>query len=513
MLPGGESRPVTINGSLQLPAVPGWRPIHAVSCAGSIVLLAWANEEGDRGTWYLDPDMVFIGNIYANLAPELRKSAENAVTNAFGQAWDQLLCNPEPRIPLGCRALTKIDGNILKETLFKPDIVLPELSSELRDLHDVDPDRSFVANMAGLRVRLECRYLQALLDYRFEARNTFPDDMASALKTGRFAWPSPVDGRTLESAHCIPLSDGIIAYRVCDRKYGLVFYVVCAWGHKAFVYIPAARQLYFVTGKVKLLADHFNAQIEQLFVQSVAYYGEQLGDYFKAPITGFSLISRVGHIGHHLWNELTEISELVGHDIPNFSSDVIVMHGSRAEPLGKIEEIFPVLTGRVIRDVLTHAELVRYCFANGRCIIEPTTSYITRKLADRVVDINIAHPDLQQDFAGLARYAAEGWQILLIGLRIENRTDTDLGDFCVCVVQAALQVVDQLVVVIDCLNAEFYGADAAFLAAQAAVAEHLLAHFPFGGRVQIIDLAGAPVRRSLFWSRHARCVTAQPAWS
>jgi hypothetical protein len=358
-------------------------------------------------------------------------------------------------------------------------------------------------NVAGRRLRLESRALLALLDDRFDRGTTFPPDMASALQKGFFAWPSPVDGQPLTTSRSIPLQDGVTAYRVTDERHQLVFYVISAWAHKAFVYIPSARTLYFRGTKSGMLKQHFDARIEHLFVRHICENVGLIADYLRMETTGFSLVLSLGHMGHHLWNELTQVGELLQSRAYHHSSNVILMRGSQIEPLGRIDEIFPQMAGRVMRDIQAHGDLARYCYSEGRCVIEPTTSYITRELADRIVDVSLMQPSVQRDADDLVQYASSGFQVLLIGLRLENRTDTDLVGFCDCVIAAARQVMDRLVVVIDCLNAEYHGRGTEFLNIQSDIASQIAVKHR-NPSVKIIDLSGAPISRSLFWSRHAR---------
>ena len=214
------------------------------------------------------------------------------------------------------------------------------------------------------------------------------------------------------------------------------------------------------------------------------------------------------HLGHQFWNELTAIDELAA-DLPAHRLPQWLIPGERTEFYGPIDALYPALSGRVRRGFANHAALTRHAYENRLTLIRPARERIGARLRRRVM-------------ARASAYAppAPPGALFMLGLRVENRTATDLVSLCSIFIEEAARQSPGCTVILDGHNAcgdergdvtiGSYRQDEAAehpLAVERALADALRARFA-GADVTVVDTLGEPLATSLAWAAACRAVFA-----
>ena len=155
--------------------------------------------------------------------------------------------------------------------------------------------------------------------------------------------------------------------------------------------------------------------------------------------------------GHHLWNELTGIHETIRRTEADRLPSVIVVNPSGTELYGKIDEIFPELAGKVSRHDTIQA-LTKAVYDGCLLPLRPTGSWVSRDLAERIsrrAERTYMTPATECVLDGLR---AKGFRVLLLGLRVENRTVVDFPAFCEELIVFLAAELGKIAVIIDGQN-------------------------------------------------------------
>ena len=117
------------------------------------------------------------------------------------------------------------------------------------------------------------------------------------------------------------------------------------------------------------------------------------------------------------------------------------------------------------------------------------------------------NPGLGPEWEQLEAIKAKGWPIVLIDLRVENRTLVDLPGFCAKLIEFLLEETGGVAVVL-CGHTGSYASHVDATAArppfevQKEIVAELARGFS-GRRLELIDTIAAGMRRTVFWSHHA----------
>ncbi len=117
-------------------------------------------------------------------------------------------------------------------------------------------------------------------------------------------------------------------------------------------------------------------------------------------------------------------------------------------------ELFPELAGKVDRTPTHRTALIRSVYAEARCLFNPTGEYVSADLARRIITLAERDPGLDAAKAEAARLAADGFVIVMLGLRVENRTVVDPAAFFTEVTSMLRQQCRRVAVVLDGLSPE-----------------------------------------------------------
>jgi hypothetical protein len=194
--------------------------------------------------------------------------------------------------------------------------------------------------------------------------------------------------------------------------------------------------------------------------------------------------------------------------------DILLISGPRSEMYGRVDALFPEFAGKVDRTLMPREAMTRWVYANARCLFNPTGEYVSADLARRIIALAEADPKLQPDRTEAARLAAEGYTIVLLGLRVENRTVVDPISFFVDVTRTLREQCGRVAVVLDGHNSDseqgaVYASHAENLATQTpaevelSVVAQVRAAFAGDPNVAVVSTVGATVGASILWCRRA----------
>ncbi len=491
----GEFRLVAANSPDLPPAPPlgaHWRGLQAVIGHGFAVI-ELLHDSGMRAEWFFDGD----GRHYIAMA-DWPATTLQAMLTAFRPAvvalYETLFATADHPPPPALEHFMRI-GQPLREAIIialQPEL-LPEPSHHVLNA-------PISAPLAWAPPAALQRAASANLQDRFVA----------ALREGNLTWPSPVDGSDMLCTAGFTLNDFNSVFRFNDRANGLDVYILASEhvSRVAGIYVPA-HGVVITSGSDQshMLLQHFPPLARNL-AYHLAVYAESLliGHAQAAPfrIATFLRPGTSAHLGHQLWNELSAIDSLIA-TLPAERLPIWLvagLPGNEIEFYGPIDVLFPEIAGRVRRHFADQQAVIRHAYENRLILFRATREHITDRLQRRV----------WSRAAGMAQSVLPRGRILLIGLRVENRTVTNLEALCSLVIEEAIRWHPGCTIVFDGHNAHGDAANEATIRShreheapqpplmiEKAVVEAMRTRFA-GQPVQLHDTLGQTLAESIVWS-------------
>ncbi len=515
----GEPVPLLMQGKVVPSFLPGWRASHLYMGFAPLFLLELLHDDGRTATWFLDWRMHRMGDSVEQLTPELIDLLRHKAVPILGRLLHATLrqCEPdlldESRAFLGLNESTRraIAVNCLDLLLRPPAIFLAQhlMPSSLL-FHDGNNRHAISRThlLAGLA-------------------DEFQDRLPRAFEDGFLTWPSPVDGTVLRAQGSFCFDDFHFAYRSADERHGLVFFVMVAdhFARICGMWFPSFGLMVSRDETARTVAHQIARHLPYWFVTHSCIWAEQLVPYLRRGAGRFASVlrGRPGvHIGHQLWNELSGIDHLIAGGATSLPDWIVLNAADGIELYGALDELFPALENRVLRDLADVRAMIRYAYAQDVMIVRVTREHVSRRLRTRILE-QVRAGDLYgevQDCIEQAPRACTGGQhaapVILLGLRVENRTLVDLTSFLRNLVGFIMTQFPGAIVVLDGHNAR---GDAAgkFIESHAesyarsrpidierALAADLRRHFD-GRPITIADTIGRPVAISLAWADRCGC--------
>lgn len=477
---------------------PHWIALHAVVADG-FAILELLHDDGRRAEWFFDGAGQRSDDM--NAWPD---ATHEALRAAFRPAMTALRDVLLPTFPLRFDALqTAALHNLLRLGPGLRGAVALALHAELLPdpiYCDIDAPGAALpswADPAALRHTLSV---------------DLQDRFVMAMHRGELVWPSPMDGADMPCTGALALDDFNSLFRFFDRASGLDLYVL-ATEHLSRVvglFAPGRNVVASLGGdQAAMLRIHFR-YLGRYVLHHLAYFGDSLLAGQAQPTTPcrFGTFLRPGtsaHLGHQLWNELTAIDALVA-ELPQDRLPQWLLAGRpghETEFYGPIDILFPEIAGRVRRGFADQRALTRHAYENRIILFRAVRERVSAGLRRRVVaQASSRAPAIQ----------AAGW-VILIGLRVENRTATDLDALCALVIEEAMRLHPGCTIVFDGHNArgdtrsdETFGshhesiASQSPLAVERGVVQAMRQRFA-DQPVTLLDTLGEPLAVSLAWSQ------------
>lgn len=481
---------------------PAWEPQFVYAGFAPIYYLEWRHRDGQRGNWYLNGNMKCIGGSHNALLPDALSTIHQKGKDLLTSLWDQILCRANPVLDDSNRAFIR-----LHRQTTAPIVQACSPSLSIVDLVPQSGVDQFFKISNGSRM-IECRsqlLIRCLGEEPLIAKKAISD-----IPSGIFTWPSPIDGHPLSTDTAIFLDEFRYLYRLVDSTHDLVFYVVAA-GHccrTLALLFPAARQVYRLD---KTRFEPYLSNLSEVLMQHLCDYSELLESYIAAPKKAFLWYLHANHFGHLLQNELSGVDDLV-HRLPKSKLPEIAMQvrsplEGDVEVYGKVDELFPEIAGKVHRSIFDRDNLTRRVYSEKFCIFKPTYEYIPRRLAERVVKVNLQGTGLEPEWQLLNALRAKNWPIMQVDLRVESRTLVDLTGFCGRLIEFLLSKAPGAAVVLSGHTGSYVSevdqkAQKSPIDVQKEIVAELTRRFAYQN-VELINNVGQGMRRTVFWSHHA----------
>ena len=473
---------------------PGWRILHGVRGEG-FALAELEHESGERAEWFFDGDGRHSSAPDA-WPPHTRAAMARAFAPALRALRDACLCSAPPAAPACLREFATLGPRLrtLAAEAVQADI--------LPDPAHIDLDRQDAGALPWPALR---QSLAADLQQR----------LTEALRQGALTWPSPMAGAAMACTGGFSLDDFNTLYRFREPATGQDLFIL-ATEHLARVaglYHPGRGEV--IThgpDQSRILRQHFPTLGRRLLrhlaatADSLLRGQRALGGHHR--LAAYLRGGGSAHLGHQLWNELTAIDELAT-DLPPRRLPQWLVPGERTEFYGPIDALYPALSGHVRRGFPDHAALTRHAYENRLTLVRPARERVGAGLRRRVMARADAHAP-----------PAPSGVLFMLGLRVENRTATDLASLCAIFIEEAARHSPGCAVILDGHNASgdrrsdatigSYRQDEAAehpLAVERALAETLRACFAEAD-VRILDTLGEPLATSLAWAGACRAVFA-----
>ena len=484
--------------------VPGWRPTSAYRGFAAFSILHFANEAGEVAYWIVDDKGVRLGGALHEMEAGAREALCAAAVPVMRRLVTIVLEQPTLALDEEARAFLRLPEDLRRGLAqASAESVLPpprrvKLDAEADGWNDGwGLGRTHVATLLSM---------------------PFQDRLLAAAQDGMLSWPSPVDGRLLTVQGSLCSDDFRFAYRLADFKHGTVCYPIVSDQHAVTIglYVPALQ--------VVLMRDNWSANWFDIYVPSlsdwlvplICRFGGLLENYLNEGADQVASIMRgwpATHLGHQLWNELTGIDCFLRSADRTYLPEWIVP-GPQTELWGPIDQLFPELQGRVDRSAPNADFAIRNSYETGRCLVRVTDMHVTTGLRARLrhhVEIDPAYAEVRRVITGRAKADAP---VILVGLRVENRTLVDLLDFCEELLEAVSAAFPGAIIVLDGHNS---GGDGRVIVShgelaarrpplemERQIASHLK-RLQAGRDIMVVDTLGASIQTSLAWCDQSDC--------
>lgn len=493
---------------------PGWEPKFLFSGFYPILLLELRNLSGDKSTWYLDEKLNFLAaDDLSQLDYKNDEILRQKFSKLFGDVWEVFSGGEFIVFDKKSRAFF-LHNKKTRNALFE------RYKSESFPVSKIDlSNQENQSNILGSSGK--------------QFPEIFPEDLISVLnsdlqaiiinftKKNYMDWSEfTINKEIYKTSFSICFDDFRFSYRISQRN--LVFYVIASLHHCQILglYFPSINCIfYFGEEKLKQLLYCFGENFIEMLMSHVVNYGDMLEIYSVGKERQLSIFSRFTHLGHDLRNELTGLENFVRSvakgnvQVP----EVIAFRASLgSEIYGRTDEIFPELRGKIQRDIADIDSLIRHVYLKNRCIAHVTGLHVSSDLRERILRTNLDHRIPVLDRQKLSEIKNKRQIILVIGLRVENRTVVNLAEFCINIVKFIVSRVRGCTIVIDghsALNPECGGAmfrsyqeelaETAPQIVEKNIANIVSKYYEDDENVCIIDNIGMPIRQSIFWCCHA----------
>ncbi len=509
--------PIRLAGQPVAAFGPGWHGKHVYAGFAPVYLLELRHDNGDEATWYLDATMNRTGGELHELTAETRVLIARRYAELSGSHWEALLASPSPAWPAGAGDVATINDGVLNARTLKGIAHLPCAATddqvEWVGIADIQFGGSVLVREGGTDRHISVDHLRTILS------GDLQENFLGALDAGTLSFPSPVTGRPTTRVHALYIDHMLLLYRCVDEEHSFVFYIVAAGHHlqTVGVLLPTLNQAFYFTPA----QQHFAQTVCQHLRPRVSAYLRRAADflpaYFASQLSGFvaPLWGAEFHIGHHLWNELSGLSCAVATVATRSLPHIAVLgRPGEGEAYGEVGQIFPELAPLVIRGMPGDAEFLRLCFEAKLQVLRITGDHVSANLRDRIMAQARTAGGFDADRHELARLRQERTPIVVLGLRVENRTVAEFELFAQRVAEHLQHRLGRVAIVLDGHNSRGdgnAGSYPSFTEARATmppveVEMHIarVLHQQFAGSgVTIIDNIGRPMSAGLFWIAEA----------
>ena len=501
----GELLPVMQNQKPIKSFDPGWTGIHVISAFAPVYILALSHEDGRKASWFLDHQMRHIGGGLQQAVGLAGSSVQDEVVSVFRRSMARV-----NQAGVGCPASRVPEEDVASlcdRTVFD----LLELTWDAvfggTGTFNLDDPAS---EAAIPRFGLSKAGLLATLG------GSVPQDYLERYRTAILARPSPFGSGLAEADVGLMIQDRLTAYRFVDHARNRIFYLFTEGYHDrtCAIYLPDC-ELYCTTG----IAPQFR-HVSFVFLLHVVRHSQRLVRYLSTPAGKKKPVNFISdyptlHLGHVIWNELSGLMEILKAVEKDRLPDVYVLNADNgSEPFGRIDAVLPELSERVVRPSFKWSDAATHVYEEQLFFTRYMTRYVRQDLGHRVLHQLEHDPRLIDD-----RKQAEmldGRALVLLGLRVGNRTIPDLGAFYIQVIEHLVKRLGRVAILVEGHNTRVAGdPSTSFHSFGPANQEEpvidelrivfmIRRHYHNNHRVEIIGAVGTSIAASLFWTSRCR---------
>lgn len=484
--------------------IPGWRPVFLYIGFSPFILLQFASDSGETAVWIVDADGVRLGGSLGELEPSAQEALRVAAVPRVAHWVNAVLQRPTLSLDPQTRAFLQLPED------FRRDVGQLCAASALPPVRRVVLEGA--PNLWEEGWGLDRGHVETLL------ATPFQDRVLQAAEDGMLSWPSPVDGRTLTVQGSLCSDDFRFAYRLADSVHGVVCYPIVSDQHAVTIglYVPALNILVARNAWATTWLDIYVPSLANWLVPLVCRFGDALENYFRKSNRRIASIMRgwpSNHLGHQLWNELGGIDHFFQSVSGPHWPDWIVP-GPQIELWGPIDEIFPQLQGRVDRSASNTDVAIKASYKTGTCLVRITSTHVSARLRANLRRMVEADPVYGEVLRIIQERGRPDAPVILVGLRVENRTMVDLLEFCEELLEHVANTFPGAILVLDGHNSGpdgqvivshgELGAHRPPLEVERQIAKHLR-RLQVGRNITVVDTLGAPIQASLAWCGQANC--------
>nr|WP_321986422.1 hypothetical protein [uncultured Lichenicoccus sp.] len=505
LIRSGRKHRILLAGAPVSQFEPGWSPRRANLAFLPTMFLDLRHRDGREATWLLDAQYEHRGSSLAQLSGDVVAFLAQSVQPIVQAVSSSILCTMQPTRPEALDRLRGLNAGMIDALL----------DTAIEDNEVVELSQSGDAP-DGITVRLADGSSPVLRTVTRALSGNVQDAFIDAMSTGAIACASPVDGRILRSHDSLVIGEHRNAYRFFDDRHDLIFYAGTTRYHHAWsdLFIPSANVAFTLhTGDGAMLR-----RLQRRFIGHLVHETDAVLAYLASPGRRFAVACRgVGnlHVGHHLWNELTGLDRIVAR-VPAADLPVVVVPDAArgSEVFAPIDRIFPELADHVDRSLAGPRTLADYVYRGGACLVRALDDHVGLGLAARIrsatSDASTGWGPTGWDLSLSARLERERTPVILLGVRVENRTAIDLEALLGDIIAHLHDRLGRVAIVLDghnaCIGHDPVSSFGSFgqqpghehpVFVELRLAQALSRRFP-DPEVLLVNLFGASMPRSLF---------------
>jgi hypothetical protein len=495
-----------------------WVPKFLFTGLEEVNLLEMRRPDGREVTWFLNPDLVYLTDDPSALDEAIIRTAQSHVDRIWHELWEEVVCGRVGTAHSMAAAFATVNHESFRALLQRTGA--PAYDARDRPVHLLSE-----TSEDGQEISPRAAHGSTVLDVATMIQSLKPPVIELAIaaaRKGRFTFPSPVDGKDLECEAAFILGSVTFAYRFRDPRYDLTFFVIATQPFQRFLafYFPDTGETYIADREARdFLREHQpGLPLSGTFIRHLTDYGTEAYVYSQSASKTLGFIFGHHHLGHHLWQDLTGICMLSDQLRPNQIPETSIVGSKATEMFGRVDDLFPAFGGKINRDYPNHDLAIRHAYRNATLMMSPTGFFVPRRLGDRIKEYWTGSSECTKEAKKLRMYQHLHVPIILIGLRVENRTIVDFTKFCIDLVVLIRRNTLGAVVILDGHSAiateqgEFvYTSHMEDSAIEPpivverrigqAVKDYLQAR-PHGRPILLEETTGLPMSTSVFWSCH-----------
>ena len=498
---------------------PGWRVDRVTTLFAPVIMLELLHEDGHQGVWYVDRQIDLLGNSALQLSGAMRLHLQCLCMPLFEELQDRVIMAPALPLTQNTRHFLTM-AQLSRDDLLSFYFLCAGLNDRLPHswaLTDLPPPpMSYSAPVAGGG--------KVLIDpdhARRTCQRFLRDELLRQVGIGTMIWPSPVDGQDIVVVpKTFYIDDMCFAYQLHDERHGLTFYLFGLEGFfRTFaLYFPSADLLVGVDAGQLQNAHRYTEKAGQFLLRHVTLYGHDLAPSLLQPpaeiVHAFRGLPAI-HLGHFLWQDLSGLAYLVdaypAEDLPRC---YVFDTQEHPEIYGPIDEIFPELAGKVVRIAGPFNAHIPHFYQDRQSVIKSTGISVPGQVGRRIIAALRRSGRWDEPVARAAQARAEA-AVVVVGLRIGNRTIEDMAGFTDRLVDMLANQLGTVTIVIDGHNSvgdepgltyasfgDTLTGGSSFMQRELAIADGLERRYR-GTAVTIVNNINRPVLESVVWCSEA----------